>query len=83
MKSFSIDPSPFYRKILAFDRMKMSELTKKDFDEMRKILSNMQKRIYTIEEHNKMLAYAIKYPNSANVMVYFLYIKSGICSVES
>lgn len=91
MKSFNIDPSPFYRKILAFDRMKMSELTKKDFDEMRKILSNMLsparffcgKRIYTIEEHNKMLAYAIKYPNSANVMVYFLYIKSGICSVES
>ena len=65
-------------------KTQMSELTysKKDFDEMRKILRNMQKRIYTIEEHNKMLTYAIKYPNSANVMVYFLYLKSGICGVQ-
>lgn len=53
-----------------------------DFDEMKKILANMKNRIYSIEEHNKMIAYSIKYPNSANVAVYFLYLKNGTSKLE-
>lgn len=48
----------------------------KDFKIMQKILRNIEKRKPTEIEHNKMLSFAIKYPNSANVAVYFDHIKN-------
>lgn len=60
-----------------------NKIKEKDFIEMQEILSSIKGKTITQEQHNKMLGYAIKYPNSANVSVYFLYLRGNIFSIQN
>jgi hypothetical protein len=49
-----------------------SIITEQDFSEIKTLLNKARDSKLSEEEHNKMLAYGVKYPNSASVQVYLM-----------